>query len=313
MIKLKAILMAVAMLPINQFSTKYNENLAPYFCAFDLEETPSPFVITQGTGLAEIQPTGGVIGYGKGMLSLWSPSTSGNFEVNAGNKMDFYMSADDIDYYLLSINIKHNFQPTDVIDVFLKIKVYQQNVLVKELTISKNDAPDWNNFYSFFETLPAFQGDTLSFSFELPQVSPALDRYVIIDGFKIEASNNSNSFPSTYSLPTSHANIMPVYNGDYILRVEDNGFSKKQFWVKVLKASATLDFPNTNSGTYNDLTIPLTGAMVGDIVEIGTTVLLTGGQFNAFVSTNGVVTVRFTNNTASAIDPPSGDFKIRIQ
>lgn len=83
----------------------------------------------------------------------------------------------------------------------------------------------------------------------------------------------------------------------------------------VLVATATLDFANTAAGTATDLTVTVTGAVDGDPVMIGIPNGSTAanGHFVGWVSSGGVVTVRFLNNNLlTALNPASGSFKVMV-
>lgn len=80
-----------------------------------------------------------------------------------------------------------------------------------------------------------------------------------------------------------------------------------------LFAVATLDFGNTAAGAISDLTVTVTGAVVGDVVAIGAPSIPNKGTFFGYVSATNTVTVRFANNDlTTAKDPSSGSFKVRI-
>jgi hypothetical protein len=80
-----------------------------------------------------------------------------------------------------------------------------------------------------------------------------------------------------------------------------------------LVATATLDFGSTAAGAISDLTVSVTGAVVGDVVSLGAPSIPNKGTFFAYVSATDVVTVRYANNDlTTAKDPSSGPFKIRI-
>lgn len=80
-----------------------------------------------------------------------------------------------------------------------------------------------------------------------------------------------------------------------------------------LVASATLDFGSTAAGAISDLTITVTGAVVGDVVAIGASSIPNKGTYFGYVSASNTVTVRFANNDlTTAKDPSSGTFKVRI-
>lgn len=80
----------------------------------------------------------------------------------------------------------------------------------------------------------------------------------------------------------------------------------------VLTGTATLDFPNTLTLTSSDLTIPVIGAVVGSPVALGSPIPNANSSYSAFVSASGVVTVRFNNYSAGAINPASGSFTVKV-
>jgi len=82
----------------------------------------------------------------------------------------------------------------------------------------------------------------------------------------------------------------------------------------ILTTTATLDFPSTAAGMSSDLTVPLTGAVLGDVVALGTpfSATLANSSYSVFVSAADTVTVRFNNYSVAAVNPASGTFKIKI-
>jgi len=85
--------------------------------------------------------------------------------------------------------------------------------------------------------------------------------------------------------------------------------------LKVLSATATLDFGSTAAGAVSDLTITVTGAALNDVVILGApngSVPL-AGTFFAWVSTTNTVKVRFANNAlATSYDPASGTYRVTV-
>ncbi len=81
-----------------------------------------------------------------------------------------------------------------------------------------------------------------------------------------------------------------------------------------LSGSASLDFPALTDSSHEDLTITVTGAVVGDCVALATpTEAVTAGvAFTAWVSAADTVTVRAHNYTSGTPDPVSGTFKVAI-
>lgn len=82
----------------------------------------------------------------------------------------------------------------------------------------------------------------------------------------------------------------------------------------ILKASAALNFPDTLPQASSDLTISLTGAVVGDIVVLGVpnAAVVADSCYTAWVSATNTVTVRFNNYSAVPQNPASGTFTVGI-
>lgn len=84
--------------------------------------------------------------------------------------------------------------------------------------------------------------------------------------------------------------------------------------TNVLEATATLDFASTATLACTDLTIALTGAVLGDVVALGIphASVPAAGSYTAWVSAADVVTVRYCNNSGGPLNPASGTFKVSI-
>lgn len=78
------------------------------------------------------------------------------------------------------------------------------------------------------------------------------------------------------------------------------------------QASEVLDFPNTLANNNSDLTIALPGAVDGRIIVYGvpSASVLDDSNYTAFVSSPGIVTVRFNNYGSVARDPAPGLFTV---
>jgi hypothetical protein len=79
-----------------------------------------------------------------------------------------------------------------------------------------------------------------------------------------------------------------------------------------IKATSTLNFPSTSAASSSDLTVTVTGAVVGDgvIVAPDPASVLANSNYTAWVSATNTVTVRFATMTLN--DPASGSFKIIV-
>lgn len=90
------------------------------------------------------------------------------------------------------------------------------------------------------------------------------------------------------------------------------GLSATKF-KKILSSSAILDFGSTAAQSSSDLTMSLTGAVVGDPVSLGIPASPNpNSSFTAWVSSADTITVRFNNYSSAAIDPVSGTFRAAI-
>lgn len=105
-------------------------------------------------------------------------------------------------------------------------------------------------------------------------------------------------------------------NGIYVINFSSLNVNKTVEGVQLLEylaATGTLDFGSIAAGGYEDLTIALVGAEVGQAVALGLPAApLAGIVFDAFVSAADVVTVRATNITGGALDPGSADYKVTV-
>lgn len=82
----------------------------------------------------------------------------------------------------------------------------------------------------------------------------------------------------------------------------------------VFHGYATLDFTSTAASAVADLTITVTGAAVGDIVDLAipTAAVTATASYSAWVSAANTVTVRFSHTAAIAEDPGSGTFRAMV-
>lgn len=83
---------------------------------------------------------------------------------------------------------------------------------------------------------------------------------------------------------------------------------------RLAAVSAALDFPSVAAGGSADLTMAVPGAALGDVVALGipNAAVVANTIFMAWVSATDVVSIRIINNSAAAVDPVSGTFKVRV-
>ena len=95
----------------------------------------------------------------------------------------------------------------------------------------------------------------------------------------------------------------------------NNGSSWKNVMTgKRITGSASLNFPSTLAQQSSDLTITVTGAIVGDVVTLGVPAssVLSNSSFSVWISTSDTATVRFNNYSSGPQDPPVGTFKVFV-
>lgn len=85
--------------------------------------------------------------------------------------------------------------------------------------------------------------------------------------------------------------------------------------INPIVVKTTLDFGNTLAQTSTPLTVAVPGADTDHFVEVVPPVALqiANSSWDAYVSATGVVTVRFLNFSAGAINPASGEFTLIIR
>lgn len=118
----------------------------------------------------------------------------------------------------------------------------------------------------------------------------------------------------TYTLPTSlpAAAATGTSMGSGLMQTTSNGTMS---WRNVGTATAAVDFASTGDGATNDQTITVTGAAPGDLVLLG---IPNNAQpagsawYQAWVSANDTVTIRFYNETGAAADPADGNFSVMV-
>ncbi len=109
-------------------------------------------------------------------------------------------------------------------------------------------------------------------------------------------------------------NKLPLYLVIILLGISALALSWRRAYNPLIKNTATLNFPSTNSLESNDLTISVTGAVDGNVVSVGipNASVNTGCSYFAWVSATNTVTVRFYNGTISPVDPASGVFSVIV-
>jgi hypothetical protein len=83
---------------------------------------------------------------------------------------------------------------------------------------------------------------------------------------------------------------------------------------KIIKASATLNFPSTGAHSGSDLTVTVTGAAIRDgvVIQPDPAAILANACYTAWVSATNTVTVRYNHYGSGSSDPASNVFDLTI-
>lgn len=101
------------------------------------------------------------------------------------------------------------------------------------------------------------------------------------------------------------------YDGSQFYGTVSSG--SRSILVRALQGFATLDFPNTTSGTASALTITVTGAVIGDgvVLHVPPGAIPASGTYFGWVSAADTVTIRFQAGGSNQ-NPASGLFAVTI-
>lgn len=126
-----------------------------------------------------------------------------------------------------------------------------------------------------------------------PATTTTLGGVIVKQGASIDAQGNLSITPATLDLPTV------ATTGSY------NDLANKPAIPQVLKGSASITFGTVNDGTSvkSATPIPVTGAVIGDVVRIGVSPALPPGvQSIGKVTAADTVTVEVWNISGAAVN-----------
>jgi hypothetical protein len=95
--------------------------------------------------------------------------------------------------------------------------------------------------------------------------------------------------------------------------INDLGVSPITQPASMYHASATWDAPSVAAGAQTSTTVTVTGASIGDFVEVSANGIFSGMRLWGEVSAANTVTVYLSNNTGGAVDPSSRTISVRVE
>jgi hypothetical protein len=257
---------------LQQFDGNYTENLMNEWGSFFI-----PFGWTNFVGTGSAVVNGERSFKGSNSLKITNSLPSNLINVWSGNTQDIINLT--AGTYFLSFAVYNpnaaNIQGRLIAqDAFSTIETFEFNL---------NDVKDqWVTFGQVF----TIAGNTqLRFNYEIEGNGASSITY--IDAIKVERNDRGNALPARYVLPKL---VLPI----------------------VISFTETINFPSILAGEFADISLEAIGAVLSDVVVIGTPILTSDYLFIAFVSGVDDVTIRCINRSAVTLDLPAGVFKIKI-
>lgn len=258
------------------------DNLVPKLYDFNTAHTYS----VVGTGTAENQ-----LGYsysGAGSLRLNNLDNQ-----NTDLVASLYttpVALEDSGNYNFSLYLQNgNFEIGDLI----QIEMYKGGVLFNTFDISPYDdnvpssVTNWKRYGQSFNNSGGLNNYTFKVIMKANSGSATNDKSIYIDGFKIELNDKGLGLPSAYT----------------------------EAKVLELETTTTIDVPNIVDGTTATVTATLTGAIVGDYVQMVYPVaLITAGLevLQPVVTDDDEIKFLIRNNTGADVNPASADYSFKI-
>ena len=254
-------------------SSKYSENLFPYKST--LNDTLTPTVTG---GVATVSLKSDVPRYNRKRSIEVIYNDTNNSIFNLGDGLSFVAQSDGV--YKISLRL---FVPTTYsANLFGFTATFFVNGVgsAKDFT-SSAEGFEFGKWNTFVQLVSMTSGQV--FDMTIRTLSDAVATKSYLGGFKAELDDRNANIISKYTEPTN-----------------------------ILDTSVTLAFGTVSGNFYNDLNVSLPGAVLGDVIFIGTPILTDDYHFTAFVSSTNNVTVRCLNLTSGSVVVASGNFKIKI-
>ena len=264
---------------INQANNLRNKNVLNKFSEFN---QPFEWNVSSGTASAENYDSDQL--YGKSCLRIIPDATS-DCVVNSGGNDNEIIISEDGDYVF---SIAHKFTNSGDNIVVVAVIVFV-NGLPTEYQFTVDTAENNSNEYTLFaQRINGLSvDDVIDFAFKINSGTTANVVRHFFDCMKFEKVNFENSMPSIYT-PYEPIEI---------------------------NVSELIDVPSISSNSYETVVATVTGAIVGDFVQMTYPAeLITLGAVVSYpiVTNNDEVSFLIHNHTGGAINPASGLYTFKI-
>lgn len=266
---------------VEQISANYNENLLPYFSTFNEEYT---WNITDGSSaVIENSPLRRATG-DMSMLVTFTGTSETTFNAT-GDALTTISPYDGIKKLSKAFWISSDYE--DAIVSFTTV-VFLDGVSSDLTTFQADIRADegfvFDKWNVFAQNLNIDKDAEVTFEFKVQ--SDTIGVKLFVDMFMLTVDDKKEGLISAYRLP-----------------------DKTEIY-----ATATLDFPSIAHNDTHTLTATITGAKVGDFVQVVPPVAVATNKLicNAIVTADNTVTVIISNNGGSSVNLDSADFKFYL-
>lgn len=200
---------------------------------------------------------------------------------SGGSQMSFTVLQDG--NHIFSIKHRNNTSTSNTQEV--KIKVYINEVATDYIFFA--DSENNGEYRTYFSNLELVEGDIIDFAFEFSSAAYGGTFKHYFDAFKFEYDSYGLGLPTVFSEPLS----------------------------RTFSVSEAIDIPSISSNDYYTVVATLTGAEIGDYVQITyPSELITLGLVVSYPIVTNVDEVSFLiyNHSGGAVNPASGIYTFKI-
>jgi hypothetical protein len=255
-----------------QFTQNTTPNLMNFWGAFSYAY---PWAVKDGTGSGVVNNEQSF--KGENALKVTNTSTTNPIEIYSGETQDI-INLTSGSYFLSFAVFNPNAQ-----NITGRIRIYDALTLIETIDFDMGDIQ--NQWVCFSQLFTLSSSSQIQLGYEIDAISTSASVY--FDGVKIGKNNQGNEFADKYSIPQS------------------------MFVVKAV-SSGLLNFTSVGSNDFEELNLDCVGAVLGDVVVLGTPVPPNHCIYDAYVSATDVVTIRCTNVGGGAVNPDAGTFKVFV-
>lgn len=166
-----------------------------------------------------------------------------------------------------------------------------------------------NTYRAYAPPLTASRTHDVSFSGAVSGTKMWISGQGFASNTSLTLTNNGVAFAVVYAAGNAHGKVSQVeitYNGSGVWFVSSDRMNPP------LVVSAVWDAPNIANGAANGTVITVTGAVLGDFVEVSCSIDLAALVLTAYVSAADTVTLLLSNVSGGAVNLASATYTVRV-